>query len=64
MNDEKMTIKAYRINAGYTQKDFAKKVKIGYNAYQKKEAGQSDWKGKELVRISTFLNVPIDEFRL
>jgi len=58
----RITVKAARVNAGLTQNDVAKKLKLSKNGYAKKENGKSKFYVNEIVQLSELFNVKLENF--
>jgi len=52
-------LKAARISQGFTQDDMADLLDLSGSAYQKREQGTTEFKVKEAIIISNFLDEPI-----
>lgn len=60
----KITIASARVNAGYTQVQFAKKLGVSLSALQKWEDGKSDMRVSSLKKISEITGFSMDDFIL
>ena len=60
----KITIASARVNAGYTQAQFAKKLGVFLSALQKWEDGKSDMRVSSLKKISEITGFSMDDFIL
>jgi len=60
----KITIASARVNAGYTQAEFAQKIGVSLPALQKWEAGKSDMRVSSLKKISEVTGFSMDDFIL
>lgn len=61
---QKITIASARVNAGYTQAQFAKKLGVSLSALQKWEDGKSDMRVSSLKKISEITGFSMDDFIL
>lgn len=60
----KITIASARVNAGYTQAQFAQKLGVSLSALQKWEDGKSDMRVSSLKKISEITGFSMDDFIL
>lgn len=60
----KITIASARVNAGYTQAEFAEKIGVSLSAVQKWERGKNDMRVSHLKRISDITGFKMDDFVL
>lgn len=58
---KKRSLKAGRIEAGYTQEELAYKIGIAKSTYNLKENGKRNFTEKEMIMISYILNKTMDE---
>ena len=56
----KITIKAARVNAGLTQTEFAKKIRVGVKTVQNWESGASSPRADKMPEICEVLNCGIE----
>ncbi|HBG3256195.1 TPA: helix-turn-helix domain-containing protein [Clostridioides difficile] len=61
---KKRSLKAGRIEAGYTQEELAYKIGISKSTYNLKENGKRNFTEKEMIMISYILNKTMDELFL
>ena len=54
-------LKAARISQGFTQDDIADLLGMSGSAYQKREQGVTEFKVKEAIIISNFLDEPLEK---
>ena len=60
----KITIASARVNAGYTQAEFAEKLGVSLYALQKWESGKADMRCSSLKKISELTGFSMDDFIL
>ena len=60
----KVTIASARVNAGYTQAEFAKIIGVSLPALQKWESGKADMRVSSLKKISEATGFSMDDFIL
>ena len=61
---EKISLKSARVNAGYTQTQVAKKLKVAESTVFNWENGKSIINAKNLFKLSYLYNVKVDNFSL
>lgn len=61
---EKISLKSARVNAGYTQKQVANKLKVAESTVFNWENGKSIINAKNLFELSYLYNVKVDNFSL
>ncbi len=61
---EKISLKSARVNAGYTQKQVANKLKVAESTVVNWENGKSIINAKNLFKLSYLYNVKVDNFSL
>ncbi|MCC0671631.1 helix-turn-helix domain-containing protein [Clostridioides sp. ES-S-0145-01] len=61
---KKRSLKAGRIEAGYTQEELAYKIGIAKSTYNLKENGKRNFTEKEMIMISYILKKTLDELFL
>ena len=57
-----ITVKAARVNAGFTQQEIAKRLDLSLTGYAKKESGKSKFYADEIVALSQLFNTPVENF--
>jgi DNA-binding XRE family transcriptional regulator len=60
----KMTLKAARVNVGYTQKQVADKLEVSERAVVNWETGKNCISAENLKRLSYLYNLKMDDFLL
>ena len=61
---QKITIAGARVNAGYTQAEFAEKIGVSLSALQKWERGIGGMRVASLKKISELTGFKMDDFVL
>lgn len=59
-----LSIKAARINAGYSAVEVANAMKISVRTYSDIETGKREIKPSELVFLSSLFEIPVDMMRV
>ena len=57
-----MTVKAMRVNAGLTQVQVAKELKMTTLSYRRREQGKAEFKFSELLILCKLFNVQLNDF--
>ena len=57
-----MTVRAMRVNAGLTQEQVAKELKLTTLSYRKKEQGKTEFKFSELIKLCKLFKVELNDF--
>jgi transcriptional regulator with XRE-family HTH domain len=57
-----ITVKAARVNAGFTQKEVAERLGLSVNGYAKKENGKAKFYVDEIMLLSELFNVSFENF--
>ncbi len=58
----KMSIKAIRVNAGFTQQQVADRLGIGLQTYVRKETGVVKWWAREIAEMAEMFDTDIRVF--
>lgn len=61
---EKISLKSARINAGYTQKQVARKLRVAESTVANWESGKSIINAKNLFKLSYLYKIKVDNFSL
>lgn len=61
---EKISLKSARINAGYTQKQVANKLRVAESTIVNWESGKSIINAKNLFKLSYLYKIKVDNFSL
>lgn len=58
------SLKSIRVDLNLTQQEMAKKLKMSYSTYQKKEIGKSPLLASELVQIAKLSKVDMKDIEI
>ena len=57
-----MTVRAMRVNAGLTQVQVARELKLTPLSYRKREQGKTEFKFSEILKLCKLFNVQLSDF--